>query len=163
MNNFADNLVQTKTQRPYLKKGELEALDWVKVNTTANDAIQPLPYIELIEVAGRRKSIMSDASLACFTPGLINRKVYWGHWGETPNYQGKIPSLINFALPRTSDDQRREILREMKVKYVIFSQKDIEDTNADITAPMFRGRAELPPYLNRVYTNADADIYEVRL
>lgn len=163
MGNFADNLVQTKTQRPYLKKGELEALDWVKTNTTPNDAVQPLPYIGLIETNGRRKSVMTDASLACFTPGLINRKVYWGHWGETPDYQGKIPSLINFALPRTSDDQRRQILRNMKVKYIIFSQKDPDDTNADLTAPLFRGRTELPPYLLKVHTNTDADVYEIRL
>lgn len=163
MGNFTENLVQTKTQRPYLKKGELEALNWVKANTTTQDAIQPLPYVGLVEINGIRKSVMTDATVACFTPGLINRKVYWGHWGETPDYQGKIPALITFAQPRTSDDQRREILRSMKVKYLIFSQKAMDDTNADILAPMFRGRTELPPYLLKVHTNVDADVYEIRI
>ncbi len=106
---------------------------------------------------------MSDASLSCFAPGLINRKVYWGHWGETPDWEIKLKAMRDFALPKTTDSERIALLRTMKVRYLLFSQKDREDTNADILAPMFRGRTELPPYLIKAYSNSEADVYEVRL
>ena len=162
MSNYANNRAQTMIQRPYLKLGELNALNWIAAHSEPSDAIQPLPYVELIG-ENNHQLAMTDASLACFTPGLINRKVYWGHWGETPDWETKLKAMRDFALPKTTDDERTTLLRTMKVRYLIFSQKDPADTNADQLAPVFRGRMELPRYLIKVYSNPDADVYEVHL
>jgi hypothetical protein len=162
--NYQNNLSQTKQQRPYLEPGEIAALEWIRANTPADTAIQPLPWILVVtQPDGRRQIGTSDASLACFAPGLIGRKVYCGHWGETPAYPEKLSELRTFGLPRTTDPERIALLRRMKVRYLIFSQKKEGDESADQLLPMFRRRLPLPGYLIPVYSNPDADIYEVRL
>ena len=124
-------------------------------------AIQPLPWLALSGTEDRPQVGAYDTSLACFTPGLIHRSVYCGHWGETPDFGAKLAELTRFALPNTPPEERIALLRKMKVQYLIFSQKRPDDEDANRLAPMFRGLTELPPYLTRVYENTDADIYRV--
>ncbi|HZO87128.1 MAG TPA: hypothetical protein VFB38_02225 [Chthonomonadaceae bacterium] len=164
VNNFAINRSQTMIQRPYLQPGEIAALEWVAAHTPADAAIQPLFWV----ASADHHLYVPDTSLACFTPGLIGRKVYCGHWGETPEFGKKLAELARFGLPRTTDAERLALLRKMKVRYLVFSQKAPSDTAADILMPMFRGLAPLPPYLTHVYPdpnrgeiNAEADVYEV--
>lgn len=159
--NDSVNLAQTKTHRTYLQPGEMRALEWIAANTPKDAAIQPLPWVPT-EQHGM------DATLACFTPGLIGRAVYWGHWGETPDYGGKVGELLRFGSARATDAERIALLRKMKVRYLVFSQKSPADFAADSRVPLFRGMMELPPYLKHIYpdagrgeTNADADVYEV--
>ena len=157
--NFSINLSQTRQQRPYLQPGEIEALHWIATNTPREAAVQPLPW-----VAQNGETIgTSDVSVACFTPGLIHRKVYCGHWGETPDYGGKLRELRTLTLPTTPDEVRKEMLKKMAVRYLLFSQKAQNDAAADNLAPMFRERVPLPSYLKRVYSNPEADVYEVVL
>jgi hypothetical protein len=155
-----DNRAQTKLQRPYLQPGEIEALQWVAAHTRRGDAIQPLPWVQDVS---DRQFAPTDASVACFAPGLINRHVYCGHWGETPDFPVKLRALSRFAMPGTTDDERIALLRKMHVRYLLFSQKASADESADRLMPMFRERAPLPPYLTRVYSNPDADVYAVTL
>ncbi len=156
------DLVQTGQQRPYLTSGELAAMRWIKQNTPQNAAIQPLPWVRLITTPyGDQKLAPTDMSDACFLPGITGRHVYCGHWGETPNYGGKLARIVRFALPTTTDEQRLKMLQRMRVQYLIFSQKDPGDTSAPQLAPMFCGLIPLPSYLQRVYSNPDADVYKV--
>jgi hypothetical protein len=161
ISDFEENRAQTGIQRTYLQPGELEALEWVRTNTPEGTAIQPLPWIAII--ASQHKIAMNDIALATFTPGLIHRKVYCGHWGETPDFNTKTSVLTTLLKPNTSEQDRIQILRSMKVQYLIFSQKNPQDEDADMFLPIFRGKAPLPPYLVRVYGNSDADVYEIRL
>jgi hypothetical protein len=157
------NLSQTRQQRPYLQHGEIEALEWIDRHVPKAVAIQPLPYLELTspDADGHRKIAAKDMSVACFLPGLTGHKVYCGHWGETPYYGDKLKELQNFARPQTTDQQRIDLLRHMKVGYIVYSQKDANDTDADLLAPMFRSKVTPPDYLKLVYSNRDADIYRV--
>jgi hypothetical protein len=106
-------------------------------------------------------------SLACFAPGLIDRRVYCGHWGETPDFGGKLQDICALALGKTTDEERRALLRKMKVRFLLFSQKPPTDLSSDATTfadthlPLFRGHLPLPPYLQLVHSNDDADVYEV--
>ncbi len=162
--NFETNSSQTRQQRPYLKPGELDALDWIQKNTPSTSAIQPLPFMTGVEVEpGKYKSYISDSSIACFTPGLIHRAVYCGHWGETPDFEGKLSEISHIGSARMSDIERIALLKKMKVKYLLFSQKSLSDESADDLMPIFRDRLPLPAYLNLVYGNADADVYEIVL
>jgi hypothetical protein len=154
--NYQANRAQTKQQRPYLQPGEIEALAWIAAHTPQNIAIQPLPWVQMI---GEHSLYPDDMSLACFTPGLIHRNVYCGHWGETPDYPSKIRELARFG--KLDEDKQRVLLRKMNVRYLIFSQKKPTDESADRLFPMFRGRLPLPNYLILSYSNADADVYEV--
>ncbi len=156
--------VQTGQQRPYLTNGELQAIQWIKKNTPATAAIQPLPWVRLITTpSGAEKIAPTDMSDACFLPGMTDRHVYCGHWGETPDYGGKLARIVRFALPTTTDAHRIAMLRRMRVQYIVFTQKDPGDTSAPQLAPMFCGLIPVPAYLQRVYGNARADVYRVNL
>jgi len=158
------NHAQTRLQRTYLQPGEIEALEWIRDHSKESDAIQPLPWVIH---AGTGKIAPSDESIACFAPYLINRRVYCGHWGETPDFLTKLPELCAFEMARTPDTDRKALLSKMKVRYLLFSQKSSRDTSfeatqfADSALAVFRGNAPLPPYLQLVHGNDDADVYEV--
>lgn len=154
--NYEDNLSQTRLQRTYLQPGEIEALEWIRDHSAPADALQPLPWISRVGT-----KIAPEETVACFTPGLIDRHVYCGHWGETPDFGSKLQDIMNVALGRTLDETRRELLRKMHVRYLLFSQKSANDEAADATQPQFRGLLPLPDYLHLVHSNADADVYEV--
>ena len=152
--------------RPYLLHGEVEALNWIVANSPKDAAIQPLPWQTLIDnpQTGRRARVISDITLALATPGITDRAVYCGHWGETPDYPTRLTQDLGaVALGVTPDEKRIEILRKMNVSYLIFSQKDPADAAADLLFPQFRGHIPLPSYLVPVYSNPDADVYAVHL
>jgi hypothetical protein len=162
--NYTSNRAQTQMQRTYLQAGEIEALEWIRDHSRPTDGVQPLPWIAL---TSDRKVATSEETVACFTPGLIDRRVYCGHWGETPDFGGKLKILRDVELNTTPDSVRRDLLQSMKVRYLLFSQKSARDASSDATEfadralPIFRGQAPLPPYLQLVHSNEDADVYEV--
>ncbi|HZT44039.1 MAG TPA: hypothetical protein VFA07_17875 [Chthonomonadaceae bacterium] len=168
-NNFENNRAQTGLERPYLQPGEIQALDWIQAHTPENAAIQPIPW--LFVDPERHKIGTSDVTLACFTPGLIRRAVYCGHWGETPDFGDRLGELRQLILANTPDTQRIALLRKMNVRYLIFSQKATadpaqrtsQDAILDNLIPMFRGTVPPPSYLIHVYGNDDADVYAVQL
>ncbi len=162
--NYVINSSQTRQQRPFLQSGEIEAMEWIEHNTPADSAIQPLPFLTKAELSpGQYKSFVSDSSLACFTPGLIHRAVYCGHWGETPDFGGKLMAISRIGSARMNDTDRQELLKKMRVKYLVFSQKSTSDDSADDLMPLFRGRLPLPAYLKLIHSNNDADVYEISL
>ncbi|HEV2471865.1 MAG TPA: hypothetical protein VGS41_04325, partial [Chthonomonadales bacterium] len=164
LQNYAINRVQTQTQRAYLQPGEVSALAWIGNHSAPSEALQPLPWVSEIHLDdGSDKIRTTDTTPACWAPGMIDRPVYCGHWGETPNYPMKLSELARFALPTTSNSTRIDLLRKMKVRYLMFSQKGQDDPSADRLAPMFRGLVNPPPFLTLRYSNRDADVYEVRL
>lgn len=158
LDNYAINLSQTKMQRTYLLPGEISALEWVRDNTPKDAAVQPLFWIALTP---DRKIGVFDTSVACFTPGIAHRKVYCGHWGETPDFPDKLREMPRLLLPNIPEEAKIDLLRKMKVRYVIFSQKTPSDSLTDQIAPVFRGQTALPWYLSKVYSNPDADVYEI--
>lgn len=170
--NYRDNLAETKRHRTYLKPGEVEALRWLHDHTPTDAAVQPLPYLYLdTSQPGHIRVAPTELTVASFTPALAHRAVYCGHWGETPDFGGKLNEithlayalpneLTTFAVPHITEEARLDLLRKMRVRYLLFSQKEESDQSANLLAPMFRGGIPLPNYLVKVYTNPDADIYE---
>ena len=162
-----DQIQTTHMHRPFISSAEQEALDWLEKNTQENDAIQPIPWIA--SVGSQFAPI--DMTLACILPGAIHRKVYCGHWGETPDYQAKLADLIHLGMPpgRMPDAAREELVKSMHVKYLVFTQKPSGDTasQTDDTVqrvmPLFSGGIPLPSWLKLVYSNKAADIYKVDL
>jgi hypothetical protein len=165
MNNYTENRTQTFQQRPYLQKGEMEAMNWIVQNTPRNALVQPLPWMTLVNdpATGRRLSAITDTSLACLTPGFTGRAVYCGHWGETPEYGVRLSEMKKILLPQTPDPERIALLKKMKAKYLLFTQKQEDDTTANELMPQFRGMLTLPQYLTPVFVNRDATVLEVNL
>lgn len=162
VSNFEADRAQTKQQRPYMESGENQALEWITRHVPAGEAVQPLPWLALVQTpAGRMQIAPYDMTLACFTPGMTGHPVYCGHWGETPDYGAKLQDLTNVLLARTTDSDRLALLRRMRVSYLVFSQKHDQTGSANTLEPEFRGLAPLPSYLRPVYGNEDADVYRI--
>ncbi len=159
--NNANGTVQTGQHRAYLLPGEAEALQWIEKNVPKTDAVQPLPWLKQIAAEeGKTRTAISDMTLACYLGGATGNKVYCGHFGETPNYGEKLHDLMNLQLPFSSDNEKRAILSKMHVKYLLFTQKQADDDEKRL-APAFQGSVPLPPYFKKVYSNDDADVYQV--
>ncbi len=154
--NFQNDLVQTQTHRAYLLPGEMDALTWVSHNTPPEAVVQPIFRVSKTLPRG------IDATLPCIAPAMTHRKVYCGHWGETPLYQQKLQEVITLGSPRIDETQRLEMLRTMHIDYLIFSQKAASDEEANIRFPFFRQQVPLPAFLKLVYSNPDADVYAVQ-
>lgn len=161
--NFMDNRGQSRIQRPYLYEGEIHALAWIRRNAPADAAVQPIPWIA---VAPDGAVGFVDTTVACLAPGLTGHPVNAGHWGETPEFATTMGRWVQFLLPRTSDATRRDLLRESRIRYVIFSQKREEtrggEADALLSASPVPGRV---PYLVRIpaASSDDTDVYQVAL
>jgi hypothetical protein len=169
INRFQLGVSQTNQHRTYLQPGEIQALLWVRDHSSPGDGVQPLPWIGKVSTGTGTRLYPRDVALMYFTPGIANRHVYCGHWGETPAYNSKLAELNMFqsASPRMTAEQRIDFLRSMKVRYLVFSQKKASDDSpeiaeeADLLLPIFRGQLPLPDYLRLRFSNSDADVYEV--
>jgi len=159
VDNYAGNRAQTGMERTYLEPGEIQALNWIEANTPPDSVVQALPWLAR-DNSGKTGAY--DITLACFTPGMIHRKVFCGHWGETPDFGKKLSYLKIVTLPSTPDEQRIAMLSESKIQYLVFSQKKPPSEYVDLVS-LFLDPARLPPYLIKCYSNDDADVYEVKL
>ncbi|MCS6775126.1 MAG: hypothetical protein RMJ43_13030 [Chloroherpetonaceae bacterium] len=163
--NYAANRSQTGQHRTSLQPGEIQALKWIREHTPPGSNVQPLPWVIQITQQGRIRRAPYDMTLACLTPGMTGRKVYCGHWGETPNYGTRLLEVSSLLYPETTDAQRTALLRRMKVQYLIFSQREyagrIDNNSAQALAPFFQQPSQLPLYLELVYQNRDASVFRV--
>lgn len=159
--NNINGVVQTGQHRAYLLNGEVAALEWIESNIPKSEAVQPLPWLKPItSETGKTQTAITDMTLPCYLPSATGRKVYCGHFGETPNYGAKIKELVNLQLPTLSDQDKKATLAKMHVKYILFTQKAADD-DAKRLAPAFHGSVPLPSNYKKIYSNAAADLYQI--
>jgi hypothetical protein len=150
--------------RAYMYRGEVDALDWIRLHAPKGAAIQPLPWVTLNPVNG--KYGFFDNTVACFTPGLTGHPVNAGHWGETPDFPRTMNLWATFLRPDTPDQWRKDLLQSSGVRYVLFTQKHDETHESTVENGILSlFRTNPPPYLRLIpdASNPDADVYEVRL
>jgi hypothetical protein len=106
--------------RPYLTVSENDALQWLGKNGKATDAVLvgPDPTSHL-----RFPGVALMPHLSVYVPAIAGLTVYDGHWSETINYGAKITSTVRFFDASTSDDVRREILTQSRIRYVLYPNK----------------------------------------
>ena len=90
--------------------------------------------------------------------------VHAGHWGETPEFGKTMNRWARFVRPDTPDDERRKLLRESGVRYLLFTQKH-DETHDEVVEKSLLSlfRTHPPSYLRLLpeASNADADVYMV--
>jgi hypothetical protein len=155
MDNLAVNESMYKVVRPYVYAAESSALEWIREHTPTDSPVQPIPWSEMTD---KGEVFLSDITLATYSPGVTGHPVHLGHWGETPDFAGKIESWIQFMQPTTTDEWRQSFLRGTGLRYLLFTQK-VSGTRY----PAFWSNP--PTYLKRIEeaSNADVDLYEVEL
>lgn len=122
-------------QPTYLSEGEIEALDWFRENSRKEEVILAIP------------------DFACYIPALIGRRVYAGHWGETPNYNSKYKEVLRFY-KAANIEGNRIFLKENRIKFVYYGDYE------RFLAPEFLYFEQ--PFLELVFHNEEARIWRVR-
>jgi hypothetical protein len=169
--------------RPYLTTSESDALQWLGTNGKANDAVLvgPDPTSHL-----RFPGVALMPHLSVYVPAIAGLTVFDGHWSETINYGAKITATVRFFDASTSDDIRREILAQNRIRYVLYPNKLADGPLADGTgaallkpdgSPQYTpvrwsngtlaSQTASPAYpvnplgMKRVFSSRDVDIFEV--
>ena len=169
--------------RPYLTISENDALAWLGTNGKATDAVLvgPDPTSHL-----RFPSVALMPHLSVYVPAIAGLTVFDGHWSETINYGAKITSTVRFFDASTSDDVRREILVQNRIRYVLYPNKLADGPIADSTGTALLKADGSPQYIpvrwangtltsqtaspaypvnplgmKRVFSSRDVEIFEV--
>ena len=155
----SDTVTFRDTSVSYLAAGQADALRWIRDHAPTGAIVQPIAHIQ--PKPDNPAVADLDDKLARFVPEMTGRSVYYGHEAETIRYGDKMNAVLFSCSSQCDDAKRRALWRGMGIRYLIFSQKDYEDLAADHFFPLFRGRTPLPPYLKRVFSSPDADVYEI--
>jgi hypothetical protein len=169
--------------RPYLTTSEDDALKWLGRNGKAIDVVLvgPDPTSHL-----RFPGVALMPHLSVYVPAIAGLTVFDGHWSETINYGAKITSTVRFFDASTSDDVRREILLQNRIRFVLYPNKLADGPLADATGTALLKADGSPQYnpvrwsngtlasqtasaaypvnplgMKRVFSSRDVEIFEV--
>ncbi|MFZ4781746.1 MAG: hypothetical protein ACOYLC_05485 [Armatimonadaceae bacterium] len=136
--------------RPYLTTSENDALKWLGRNGKATDAVlvAPDPTSHL-----RFPGVALMPHLSVYVPAIAGLTVFDGHWSETINYGAKITSTVRFFDASTSDDVRREILLQNRIRYVLYLNKLADGPLADATGTALLKADGSPQYIPVRWSN----------
>lgn len=140
-----ENITSTGAHHAYWPEGDLRAFEWLR-DHTAPDA-----------------TLLTWPMNGVFAPAYSGRKVYAGHWGETPRYEERLKEVFAFYWGLWSSDERLQFLRRFGITHVV--ESPIEREWLDIwgrKAPVPRRPLSAEPYLQPVFAVGDTTVYEVR-
>jgi len=119
--------------RLFLSNSEMRGLRWLRENASPSE------------------TIFAPPGVALYIPAITGRRVYYGHWSETPNYIGRMREWLQFAWPETPEPVRAMILRNVRADYVF--DLDLGD----------RSTLAASPSLREVFRDGPVVIYRVKL
>jgi len=133
------------------------------VSTQVHPAYWPLSDIRAFEWFGQHAP--RDAALLTFplngvlVPGYSGRRVYAGHFGETPGFEHRVPEVRSFY--RGDSGRRREFLHRHGITHVLWGPME----RAAARAALPGGAPPLPldgePFLRPVFTEGETTLYAV--
>jgi hypothetical protein len=140
--------------RPYLTTSENDVLHWLAVHGKATDAVLvgPDPTSHL-----RFPGVALMPHLSVYVPAISGLTVFDGHWSETINYGAKITATVRFFDASTSDDVRREILLQNRIRYVLYPNKLADGPLADGTGAALLKSDGSPQYIPVRWSNGTLD------
>lgn len=106
--NLIRNMANTGMHRAYMEPEEWQAIQWLAQNTRPEEAVLTFP------------------SYGVFIPPFAGNRVYAGHWGETPQFAERLRETLRFLDARRSDEERYDLLRRAKVKYIVAFSPEME-------------------------------------
>ncbi len=118
----------------YLYRDEVEALDWLRENSTPEDIV------------------LSSLTVGQYIPALSGNTAFLAHWAQTVDFYDKQERVSCFFAAATTDEERLETVRTFGVDYIFSSPAERELGNHDPAST---------PWLTRVYSNSQVSIYRV--
>ena len=140
-----ENLTSTGAHHAYWPESDLHAFEWLHSHTAPDATVLTWPMNGV------------------FAPAYSGRKVYAGHWGETPGYEARLKEEFAFYWGVWSSEERLRFLRHYGITHIVESPIEREW----ITVWGQRARTPQRPlvsesFLQPVFTERDTTIYEVR-
>jgi hypothetical protein len=129
-----ENVGNTGLHLVFWPHSELEAMRRLEERVPPDALIQALPMT------------------SCLIPALSDRRVWAGHWAETPDFGRKFNDAYLFFKADTPSDRRRQFLAQTGITH-IFAGPDERDLAKD--------RLSREPFLHLVYRLGDTFVYEV--
>jgi uncharacterized membrane protein len=119
----------------FLTKDEVAALDWLARNAGPDDVV------------------LSAAEVGQYIPSRVGARAFLAHWAMTKGLYEKQRMVRDFFAPDTPDAERRAIIREFSVDYVLVGveERALGDYNPAEAA-----------YLEPCFTSPQATVYYVR-
>lgn len=147
-----ENLTSTLLHPAYWPLDDIHAFEWLHAHSPSDAALLTYPLNGML------------------APAYSGRRVWAGHWGETPRYDASRFARANaFYWGTMSSAERAAFLRENGLGYVVESSVEQEYVNAWAEARRQAGQpvpARRPlsaePFLERVFHEAQTTVYQVR-
>jgi len=140
-----ENLTSTGAHHAYWPESDLRAFEWLRTHTASNATLLTWPMNGV------------------FAPAYSGRKVYAGHWGETPGYEDRLKEEFAFYWGLWSSEERLRFLRQYNITHVVDSPIEREWVAAwgqKVNRPQRPLTAEA--YLQPVFNEQGTTVYEVR-
>lgn len=78
----------------------------------------------LSEWVGPGALVQALPPTSCLIPALSGRRVWEGHWGETPDFTAKYPLVARFFQPETPSDWRRQFLTQTGITHIFAGEAE---------------------------------------
>jgi uncharacterized membrane protein len=128
-----------KSLSAFYQPDEVQGFAWLRANAVTDDLV-----VTTFDQSGKG----SGGRMVAAT-GL---RVFIGHWIETAHFEDKMKQIKQFYDTTTSDDWRREFLKEINAIYIWY------DDSARLLGSWNPADAD---YLKSVYTSKTIDVYQV--
>lgn len=146
------NLTSTQQHPAYWPLSDIQAFEWIHAHTPPDAALLTYP---------------PNGMLA---PAYSGRRVWAGHWGETPNYnRERFATADAFYWGTMTSAERAAFLRENGIDYVVESSFEQDYPALSAERRRAAGRPVGPrrplagePFLSPVFRKGDTTVYEVR-
>lgn len=154
---FPSNAFFIRRDLIHIRHNVSETNQWPVVTP---DQLRALQFLD--RYTPKDAAILAIPSEAAYIPGMIGRRVWAGHWGETPHISLKYGLFTTFTDPNTSDEERIQFLKDTKTQYFMYP-KDIEKANdAKMQTRFMRDfYHNRPSYLGLIYDNRTYAIYRI--
>lgn len=146
-----ENLTSTLAHPAYWPLETIQTFEWVGKNSPPNAALMTMPINGVL------------------APAYSGRRVWAGHWGETPGYNDRFEQAFSFYAGRMTSQERQDFLRGNRITHVILSSMEREMLAAARDRAQAGGAFVPPPrpldgepFLREVHRQGETVIYEVR-
>ena len=126
--------ILTVAEPAFHPREQLVAIEWLKNNTTHQDTVLCGPH------------------MGSFIPAAIGHRVFWVHWCETIDLEGKVAEFLTFFDSGTSDQWRRTFLQQYGIKFLVYEPHGTSWGGF---------RPTQAPYLMERFRVGDYAVYEV--
>ncbi len=118
----------------YLYRDEIDALKWLKQNTSPADIV------------------LASETIGQYVPAISGNTAFLAHWAQTVGYYDKVNRVSRFYDMAASDTERAQTVRDYNVAYIYWGP---------VERQLGRYEPGASPWLSQVYSNPQVTIYQV--